>query len=151
VDADEVTYPLHVILRFRLEKALLAGELEVADIPGAWNEGMEALVGLSPGDNLADGCMQDVHWFAGLFGYFPTYTLGALIAAQLFSAARTKEPGIEAAIADGDFGPILSWLRKNVHGRGQLLDADSLVRTATGAPLATEAFKEHLRVRYLGD
>ncbi len=151
VDADEVTYPLHVILRFRLEKALFAGELEVADLPEAWNEGMEALVGLSPGDNLADGCMQDVHWFAGLFGYFPTYTLGALIAAQLFSAARAEEPGIEAAIADGDFGPILGWLRNNVHGRGQLLDADSLVREATGAPLATEAFKEHLRARYLGD
>jgi carboxypeptidase Taq len=151
VDADEVTYPLHVILRFRLEKALFAGELGVAELPGAWNEGMEALVGLSPGDNLADGCMQDVHWFAGLFGYFPTYTLGALIAAQLFSAARTKEPGIEAGIADGDFGPVLGWLRKNVHGRGKLLDADGLIRTATGAPLATEAFKEHLRVRYLGD
>lgn len=151
VDADEVTYPLHVILRFRLEKALFAGDLEVADIPRAWNEGMESLIGLSPGDNLADGCMQDVHWFAGLFGYFPTYTLGALTAAQLFATAKRQDPRIESAIGGGDFGPILAWLREHVHGRGQLQNADELVRRATGEPLGTDAFKKHLRARYLRD
>jgi carboxypeptidase Taq len=149
VDADEVTYPLHIILRFRMERQLFSGELEVADIPDAWNEGMESLLGLSTRDNLADGCMQDVHWFAGLFGYFPTYTLGALIAAQLFAVAREQQPRIESAIADGDFSPLLTWLRKHVHGRGQFCDADTLIRSVTGKPLGTEAFKEHLRARYL--
>jgi carboxypeptidase Taq len=151
VNADEVTYPLHIILRFRMERQLFSGDLEVADIPDAWNEGMESLLGLSTRDNLADGCMQDVHWFAGLFGYFPTYTLGALIAAQLFASAREQAPGIEPAIAQGEFAPLLTWLRDNVHGRGQFCNADGLIRSVTGKPLGAQAFRDHLRARYLRD
>jgi carboxypeptidase Taq len=93
--------------------------------------------------------MQDVHWFAGLIGYFPTYTLGALTAAQLFAKARLDEPGVEAAVAEGDFAPLLSWLRSNIHAKGALQRADQLILEVTGAPLGTDAFRAHLRSRYL--
>ncbi|MCW5751655.1 MAG: carboxypeptidase M32 [Alphaproteobacteria bacterium] len=148
VDADEVSYPLHVILRYRLERAMLAGDLAVADLPGAWNEGMERLLGIRPPDDR-DGCLQDIHWPGGAFGYFPTYTLGALAAAQLYAAARERDGGIEPAIARGDFQPLLRWLRREVHGRGSSLSTDGILRQATGAPLGTEAFRRHLEQRYL--
>ena len=151
VDADEVTYPLHIILRYELEQALLSGDLSVADIPDAWNKKMLTYLHIDTRDNLADGCMQDVHWFAGLIGYFPTYTLGALTAAQLFAKARLDEPGIEAAVAEGDFAPLLSWLRSNIHAKGALQRADQLILEVTGAPLGTDAFRAHLRSRYRGD
>lgn len=149
VDADEVTYPLHIIMRYELEQALLQGDLEVSDIPGAWAEKMQAYLGIDTRDNLADGCMQDVHWFAGLVGYFPTYTLGALIAAQLYARARAVVPDLEASIARGDFAPLLSWLRTNVHGKGALQRAAELIEEVTGAPLGTAAFRAHLEARYL--
>jgi carboxypeptidase Taq len=148
VDADEVTYPLHVILRYELEQALFAGELEVADLPVAWDEKMMRYLGRSTRDNHRDGCMQDVHWYAGLFGYFPCYTLGAIMAAQLFAAASQRDGDIVAGIAKGDFAPLLTWLRANVHGRGRLVDAKALLTDATGSPLATSAFKAHLLARY---
>jgi len=151
VDADEVTYPLHIILRFEIERALVAGDMTVVDIPDAWNEKMESLLGLSTKDNLKDGCMQDVHWFAGLFGYFPTYTLGALTAAQLFTAAREQVAGLDDAIRQGDFRPLLDWLRTNVHGQGRLRTADRMLQEVTGQSLATAPFKRHLRARYLAD
>ncbi len=149
VDADEVTYPLHVILRYELERALLSGDLTVARIPEAWNEKMQAYLQIDTRDNLADGCMQDVHWFGGLIGYFPTYTLGALTAAQLFARAKLDEPGIEASVAQGDFAPLLTWLRKNIHVKGALRQADELIVEVTGAPLGTDAFRAHLQSRYL--
>ncbi|MGE0745444.1 MAG: carboxypeptidase M32 [Rhodospirillales bacterium] len=148
VDADEVTYPAHVILRYRLERAMLAGDLPVADLPVAWNEGMQALLGIVPPDH-ARGCLQDVHWFSGAIGYFPTYTMGAMAAAQLFQAAKRAVPEIPAAIGRGDFAPLLGWLRANVHGRGALHHTDDLLAEATGAPLGTAAFKAHLEARYL--
>ncbi len=148
VDADEVSYPLHVILRWRLEKALLAGDLAVADLPGAWAEGMRALLGVVPPDD-ARGCLQDIHWSVGAFGYFPCYTLGALLAAQLAAAARAQLPGLEQDIARGDIGRLLAWLRAQVHGRGSLPRFEELVREATGGPLSVEPFLEHLRARYL--
>lgn len=151
VDADEVTYPLHIILRFEIEKKLCAGEMGVRDIPEAWDQGMRELLSLSTADNLKDGCMQDVHWFAGLLGYFPSYTLGALTAAQLFAAARLQIAGLDEQIAAGDFGPLLGWLRANVHGQGRLKSAVQLLRDVTGAELSTEPFKSHLRARYLAD
>jgi carboxypeptidase Taq len=148
VDADEVSYPAHVILRYRLEQALLDGELAVADLPIAWNEAMEALLGLRPADD-AEGCLQDIHWFDGAFGYFPTYTLGALAAAQLFAAALAVRPGIPAAIAAGDFAPLVGWLRDNVHARASLAPTtDALLVEATGAALGSAAFKAHLTARY---
>ncbi len=149
VDADEVTYPLHIILRFELERALIAGELDVADIPNAWNERMIRYLGLSTDGNLRDGCMQDVHWFAGLFGYFPTYTLGALMAAQWFAAASAAIPDLDAQIASGEFAPLLGWLRREIHGRGQLKTAQELLTEVTGERLSLRYFKAHLERRYL--
>ncbi|HYM33647.1 MAG TPA: hypothetical protein VEU47_20270, partial [Candidatus Cybelea sp.] len=148
VDADEVTYPLHVVLRYRLERAMLAGDLQIADLPGAWTEGMRELLGVTPPDDR-DGCMQDIHWPSGTFGYFPTYTLGAIAAAQLFDAARKADPAIVPGITRGDFRPLLAWLRVNVHGLGSLYGTDDVLRRATGAPLGVAAFKAHLERRYL--
>jgi carboxypeptidase Taq len=150
VDADEVTYPAHVILRYRLERALIAGEMDLADLPTAWNAGMKELLGVVPPDDR-DGCMQDIHWYDGAWGYFPTYTLGAMTAAQLFAAARAADPAIEPGIARGDFRPLLAWLRPNVHERGSRDSTDEIVTAATGRPLDTTAFKAHLTARYLED
>ncbi|MCS6778933.1 MAG: carboxypeptidase M32 [Geminicoccaceae bacterium] len=148
VDADEVSYPLHVILRWRLEKALLAGELAVADLPGAWAEGMRALLGVTPPDD-ARGCLQDIHWPVGAFGYFPCYTLGALLAAQLARAARRELAGLDDEIARGDIARLLAWLRARVHARGSQPGFEELIEEATGGPLAAEPFLDHLRARYL--
>ncbi|MBR0680995.1 carboxypeptidase M32 [Roseomonas eburnea] len=148
VDADEITYPAHVILRFRLERAMIAGDLEVADLPGAWNEALHRMLGITPPDD-ARGCLQDIHWHDGAFGYFPSYTLGAMAAAQLMKAARAAEPGLDAALAEGDMAPLLAWLRRNVHGKGSLLGFQDLLRAATGKPLDPQDFIDHLRARYL--
>ncbi len=147
VDADEVTYPAHVILRYRLERAMLAGELYPADLPGAWADAMREMLGVAP-DTDREGCLQDIHWYDGNWGYFPTYTLGALIAAQLFEAARDI-PGLMQAIAEGEFAPLLGWTRERVHSKGSLLSTAELVETATGRPLGTASFERHLRDRYL--
>ena len=148
VDADEVSYPLHVMARYRLERALLAGELAVADLPGAWNDVMADLLAVRPPSDR-DGCLQDIHWMDGTFGYFPTYTLGAMAAAQLFGAATAEQPDIRPAIAEGAFGPLLEWLRSRVHGCGRRYDTDQLLVEATGSPLTSTAFMAHLQARYL--
>lgn len=148
VEADEVTYPLHVILRTRLERALLSGDLTVADLPAAWGEGMRTLLGVIPPDD-ARGCLQDIHWYDGAIGYFPTYTLGALAAAQLFGAAIAAEPAIPEAIGRGDFTPLLGWLRPNVHARASSATTDEILEQATGSRLGTGAFITHLKRRYL--
>ncbi|GJE36745.1 carboxypeptidase M32 [Methylobacterium persicinum] len=150
VDADEATYPAHILLRYRLETAMIAGDLAVADLPGAFNDGMRELLGLTVPDDRV-GCLQDIHWPSGAFGYFPTYTLGALAAAQLFRAAKAAEPALPGCLAEGDFGPLRTWLRANVHEQGSLLSTDALLERATGAPLGTAAFRAHLEARYLGD
>jgi carboxypeptidase Taq len=149
VDADEVTYPCHVILRYEIERKLIEGKLEVQDIPDLWDASMRELLGIATADNHKDGCMQDVHWPAGLFGYFPTYTLGALGAAQIFGAARRALPDLATQIAAGEFAALNDWLRRNIWSRGCLLDTGSLLTEATGAPLGADAFKRHLRSRYL--
>ena len=149
VEADELTYPLHVILRYELETALLDGGLAVADLPDAWHERMSRYLGLSTAGDFANGVMQDVHWFAGLIGYFPTYTLGAVIAAQLYRTARQRIAGLDDAIRAGDLGVLLGWLRDNVHARGREVPSMQLVREATGAELGVEAFLDHLRTRYV--
>ncbi len=148
VDADEVTYPAHVILRYRLEKAMLSGDLGLSDLPAAWNDGMAGLLGVVPPDDR-QGCLQDIHWYAGAWGYFPTYTLGALAAAQIFQAATAADPQILPSIQQGDFTPLMGWLRRHVHGHGSCHATDDLIRNTTGAPLAADAFKAHLRRRYL--
>lgn len=149
VDADEVTYPAHVVLRYRLERALMAGSLKVVDLPEAWRAGMVELLGIAPPDDR-DGCMQDIHWVAGLFGYFPTYTLGAMAAAQLFRAASAALGDVQGEVAKGDFSRLRGWLGEHVHGVGSRLGSDALLAAATGAPLGTEAFRAHLVARYLG-
>jgi carboxypeptidase Taq len=150
VDADEVTYPAHVILRYRLEQALVAGDLQVADIPGAWNEGMKSLLGITPPSDR-EGCLQDIHWFDGAIGYFPCYSLGAMTAAQLYAAACKADPDIPSAIARGDFSPLMAWLRPNVHERGSSMTTAEIVTAATGRPLDVGVFKAHLKRRYLPD
>ena len=148
VDADELTYPAHVILRFRLEQAMIAGDLDVRDLPGAWNEGLQALLGITPPDD-AQGCLQDIHWYDGAFGYFPSYTLGAMAAAQLMATARERIAGLDEAFARGDLGPLLAWLRVHVHGVGSRLGFDAILQQATGRKLDPLAFQAHLRRRYL--
>ncbi|MEM8948363.1 MAG: carboxypeptidase M32 [Pseudomonadota bacterium] len=147
VDADEVTYPLHIILRYRLEQALLLGDLALKDLPGAWNDGMADLVGITPEDD-AKGCLQDIHWPGGAIGYFPCYTLGAIAAGQLFDAVRKALPHIENDVAKGDFSELLGWLRKNVHERGSTVDIQTLLKDATGQPLVLEPYLAHLERRY---
>jgi carboxypeptidase Taq len=148
VDADEVSYPAHVILRYRLERAMIQGDLKVADLPGAWNEGMKTLLGVVPPDDRR-GCLQDIHWYDGAWGYFPTYTLGAMTAAQLFDAARRADPDIVPGMRRGDFGPLRAWLRAQVHSRASLLGTAELLTAATGRPLDPQIYKRHLESRYL--
>jgi carboxypeptidase Taq len=148
VNADEMTYPAHVILRFRLEQALISGELAVADIPGAWNDGFRELLGIVPPDD-ARGCLQDIHWYDGAIGYFPSYTLGAMAAAQLMAAARKAVPDLEDGLGNGDLSPLLAWLRKNVHSQGSRLGFNELMTAATGKPLDPRDFQAHLTARYL--
>lgn len=150
VDADEVTYPLHVILRYRLEQAMLSGDLDLADLPGAWNDSMRDLLGITPPDDRL-GCLQDVHWPSGAFGYFPTYTLGAMASAQFYRAARRDMPDLETDIATGDLTGLVSWLRTHVHGQGSCHTADELLTRATGEALNSEIFLAHLQARYLND
>ncbi|MGA0563831.1 carboxypeptidase M32 [Ancylobacter sp. VNQ12] len=149
VDADEVTYPAHVILRYRLEKALIANEMPLAELPAAWNAGMQELLGITPPNDRL-GCLQDIHWPSGGWGYFPTYTLGAMTAAQLFDAACRAEPDTLPGIARGDFAPLVGWLRTHIHAQGSRLETDELLTHATGRPLDAGIFKAHLARRYLG-
>jgi len=148
VDADEMTYPAHVILRFRLERALIAGELEVEGLPAAWNDGLRATLGIVPPDD-ARGCLQDIHWYDGAFGYFPSYTLGAMAAAQLMAAIRREVPDLDAHLAKGDLAPMMRWLNAHVHAHGARLGFQDLLREATGKPLDPADFTAHLSARYL--
>ncbi|HET9738377.1 MAG TPA: carboxypeptidase M32 [Solirubrobacteraceae bacterium] len=144
IDADETTYNLHIVLRFELEAALTEGSLTVDELPDAWNEGMERLLGVTvPGP--ADGALQDVHWGAGLFGYFPTYTIGNLMAAQLWERLRADVPDVEERIAGGDFAAIREWLREHVHRHGRKFPPRELLRRVTGSELSAEPFLRYLR------
>lgn len=149
VDADEVTYPCHALVRYDIERALISGSMQVAGIPDAWDAGMRELLQVSTGDDHRDGCMQDVHWPSGGFGYFPSYTLGAMVAAQLFAAAKQQDPTIDDAIARGDMDGLDRFLRERVWSCGSLLDTEALLRGATGEPLNPDHFERHLRARYL--
>ncbi|MCI4666177.1 MAG: carboxypeptidase M32 [Neomegalonema sp.] len=147
VDADEVSYPAHVILRTRLERAMVHDDLQIADLPGAWNDGMKELLGVVPA-NDAEGCLQDIHWPSGGWGYFPTYTLGAMAAAQLFEAALAAAPQLPDQLREGDLSALVAWLRANVHGKASLQTTDQILTAATGAPLGADAFMRRLRARY---
>ncbi len=146
VEADEVTYNLHILIRFELEQALLEGSLVAADLPGAWNEKYRQYLGIAP-RNDRDGVLQDVHWSAGLIGYFPTYALGNLYAAQLFAKAAEELGDLDADFARGDFRPLRDWLRSKVHRHGQRYTAAELIVHATGSPLSARPLIEHLRAK----
>jgi carboxypeptidase Taq len=148
VNADEVTYPMHVILRYRLEKQMIVGDLALSDLPAAWNDGLESLLGVRP-PNDREGCLQDIHWYDGAWGYFPTYTLGAMTAAQLFAAALQSDPQISLGIAKGNFTALVAWLGKNVHSLGCSLGPEKVIEQASGRPLDSKAFISHLKARYL--
>jgi carboxypeptidase Taq len=150
VDADEVSYPAHVILRFEIERALVEGEIEVADLPALWDAKMQQLLGRSTPGNFKDGCMQDVHWPAGLFGYFPCYTLGAMYAAQFFAAMRREMPDLDERIARGELQPVFDWLQSRVWSQGSRWETPELVRRASGEALNPAHFRAHLQARYLG-
>lgn len=143
VEADEVTYNLHIVLRFELELALLRGDLPVADLPAAWNERMRKYLGLTPPTDK-EGVLQDIHWAWGELGYFPTYTLGNLYAASLYAAARRELPGMEDAIARGDLAPLMGWLARKVHAVGRRKEAEEIVRAATGDGLTDRDLRAYL-------
>ena len=147
VEADEATYDLHIILRFEIERRMLRGELAVADVPVAWNESFRDLFGFVPENDTA-GCLQDIHWAMGGLGYFPTYTLGNLNAAQIFAAAR-KHPEIARAIDIADYAPLLAWLRERIHAFGGTLDPAELMESACGGKPSADDYLSHLRERYL--
>jgi len=146
VEADELTYNLHIILRYEIERDLIEGRQQVADLPERWNSGMQDLLGLRPKDD-AEGVLQDIHWAMGLFGYFPTYTLGNLYAAQFMGAARRELRGLDGRIAKGELVVLREWLRDHIHRHDQLYTAEQLVRRVTGEPLSTEAFEKHILVK----
>lgn len=147
VEADEVTYPLHVILRFELEKALIEGSLSVRDVPEAWNAKMQELLGITPKTH-ADGCLQDVHWSMGAFGYFPTYTLGNLYAAQFFDAFGKDHPDWEKRVAQGELLFIKEWLNQAIHRHGRCYTSHELLKKVTGQPFSADAYVAYLTTKY---
>ncbi|MBA3341454.1 MAG: carboxypeptidase M32 [Gemmatimonadaceae bacterium] len=148
IEADEVTYNLHVIIRFELERALLAGDLRSADLPSAWSDHYERRLGVTPKDDRT-GCLQDIHWADGLIGYFPTYTLGNVYSAQLFAAAERAVGPLEEAFAEGDFRTLRAWLGEHVHRHGQRYTATALIERATGSAPDPVALIESLSRNYL--
>lgn len=149
VDADEVTYPLHVMLRHGIERDLVDGQLEPDAVPDAWDAGMRELLDVDTRGDFRDGCLQDIHWTDGAFGYFPSYTLGAVNAAQLAAALERDEPEWRDAVAEGDVGPVRAWLAAKVWRRGSTVDTATLVTEATGSPTDARWLLEHLERRYV--
>jgi carboxypeptidase Taq len=148
VDADELTYPAHVMHRYELEKKLLSGDLAVRHLPDAWNADIESRLGVRPAHD-GEGCLQDIHWAVGSFGYFPSYALGSVIAAQLFEALRAALPDTDRLIARGEFAPLLDWLRAEVHAEGSRHSLRELLELSTGRPLGAQAALRYLESKYL--
>jgi carboxypeptidase Taq len=146
VESDEATYNLHILVRFELEQALLADELRVGDLPAAWNDRYQQYLGVRPSSD-ADGVLQDVHWSAGLVGYFPTYSLGNLYASQLFERADAELGGLSAQFARGQFEPLRAWLSEKIHRQGQCYTASELIQEITGKPLSHAPLVAHLRLK----
>ncbi|KGT86396.1 carboxypeptidase M32 [Enterobacter cancerogenus] len=151
VDADELSYPAHVILRYEIERALIEGEIEVDDIPALWDEKMQQSLGMDTRGNYRDGCMQDIHWTDGAFGYFPTYTLGAMYAAQLFQAVKRAIPQVDELIRNGELQPVFDWLQQNIWQHGSRFPTQQLLVNATGETLNPHYFRQHLEQRYLSE
>ena len=149
VEADEVTYPLHVILRFEIEQELINGSIQVDDIPELWDVKMQEYLGLSTKDNYKDGCMQDMHWTDGSFGYFPSYTMGALNSAQFFATIKKSFPDWEERLETGDISFVTTWLRENIWSKASSMDSQEIIREATGEKTNEDYFLTHLDNRYL--
>lgn len=149
VDADELTYPLHIILRYEIEQALIAGDAEAADIPDMWNEKMRQYFDLDTSGNFSDGPMQDCHWTDGSFGYFPSYSLGAMNAAQQFASLQEYHPNVQKEIAVGNLDQVHAWLKQNIWSQGSLYLTDDLMQQATGEKLNPQFFKQYLEKKYL--
>jgi carboxypeptidase Taq len=147
VEADELTYHLHIILRFEIERDLVRGDLDVDEIPQVWNDKMEEYLGVRP-DTDAEGCLQDIHWTHGNFGYFPTYSLGSVLAAQLFAAAEDELGSLDDDIQDGEFEGLHDWLTENVHRHGCRYTTDDLIEEATGEPLTADHFLDYARGKF---
>ena len=147
VEADEVTYNLHIFVRFELERLLVSGQLEAADLPEAWNERMKSYLGLVP-DSDANGVMQDIHWSSGLIGYFPTYALGNILSVQFYNRMLGEHPDIPAQIEKGDFSHILSWLRRNIHRHGRKYAPPQLIQRVTGGPLNAQPYIDYITAKY---
>ena len=150
VEADEVTYPLHVVLRYDIERALFRGEMKVDEVPDYWVRRMKSDLGVDVPDD-AHGCLQDIHWSFGAVGYFPSYTLGAIMAVQIFEAAERElgAPTLRAQISRGEFGPLREWLREKVHSVGSVYAApDELLTQITGGPVSPEPFLKYLEAKY---
>jgi carboxypeptidase Taq len=148
VDADELTYPMHIVLRYGIEKDMLEGRLAVRDLPEAWNRGMQDRLDVLPA-NAAQGCLQDVHWAHGAFGYFPSYAIGAVVAAQLFEALRVATPDLDQRLAAGQFDVVTGWLAQNVHAQGARFTPQELVQHVTGKGLSAAMALRYLEARYL--
>jgi len=148
VDADEVTYPVHIMLRYELENEILKGELKIKDLPEAWNARIQDRLGVRPA-NDAEGCLQDVHWAVGSFGYFPSYAIGAVIAGQLYESLRADRPELDDEIAAGQFAGLFDWLRQNVHSVAATVSTPELIRNATGKPLSAAAWLRYIEAKYL--
>ncbi|MEM9470158.1 MAG: hypothetical protein AAF988_08345 [Pseudomonadota bacterium] len=146
--ADEISYFFHIDLRTQLERSLINGKLKVSDLPEAWNEGIKQRLNVKP-KNHQEGCLQDVHWFVGKFGYFPSYTFGHAMAAQFYNTMKKEIQNIPELLRQGQFKPIKEWLNKNIHEKGRLYRTDQLVQTITGAPLSSNALIQHMEERYL--
>jgi carboxypeptidase Taq len=148
VEADEVTYNLHIMLRFELENALLEGKLAVKDAPDAWNAKMEEYLGITPPNYGKEGVLQDVHWSSGLVGYFPTYSLGNFLSLQYWEKALLDVPAIPDEIERGNFEPLLAWLRENIHQHGRKYWPVELTERITGEPIQVRSFMRYLRAKY---
>ena len=147
-DADELTYPAHIMLRYEIEKRLLSGELKVEELPEAWNDAAQSRLGIKPPSDV-EGCLQDIHWAIGQFGYFPAYALGSLIAMQLWEKLRSDRDGLDDEIARGDFSGLYGWLREHVHGVGAKMTVQQLIEGATGRPLSAAPALRYLEAKYL--
>lgn len=148
VDADELTYPVHIMLRYELERQLLDGELLVKDLPEVWNQGMAGRLGVQPA-NDAEGCLQDIHWSLGAFGYFPSYAIGAVIAAQLLETLRAELPGLDEQLAQGEFAALFAWLNENIYSAAATLEGSRLVQQVTGRALSAQPWLRYAESKYL--
>jgi carboxypeptidase Taq len=148
IDADELTYPVHIMMRYELERQLLDGELAVKDLPEAWNQGMASRLGVTPA-NDAEGCLQDIHWSLGAFGYFPSYAVGAVMAAQWLESLRADIPGLDEQIAQGEFSALFSWLNENIYSSGATLTGGEMIKQVTGRELSAQPWLRYAENKYL--